>query len=92
MIHIFDFLCGSHDKCLVAKFNNSSLIRCNLEGKPFCAFVVVKPMLGVHHRNRRARMRGLLFCYIFRGTTMGSQDGGRWLAEAASGGVTTSYI
>ena len=44
------------------------------------------------HRNRRARMRGLLFCYIFRGTTMGSQDGGRWLAEAASGGVTTSYI
>ena len=48
--------------------------------------------LDNNHRNRRARMRGLLFCYIFRGTTMGSQDGGRWLAEAASGGVTTSYI
>ena len=35
-------------------------------------------------------MRRLLFSDIFRSTTMGSQDGGRWLAKAASGGFTIS--
>ena len=27
-------------------------------------------------------MRGLLFSDAFRGTTVGSQDGGRWLAKS----------